>query len=91
LRFRADPTQTDQLVQYARMVETAEVAILFREVSPGEIRVGFRSNDLDVGSLARSLGGGGHKLASGAKIDGPLLEVVENVLAEAKRQLFGRQ
>ena len=29
-RFNADPVQTDHLVQYARMVDTTEIAIVIR-------------------------------------------------------------
>lgn len=82
-RYRVDPTQFDGLVQYARMVEGCEIAILFREVAPNEIRIGFRSQQTDVGSLARSLGGGGHRLASGCKLTGSLSDVCQTVVDEA--------
>ncbi|NLM39005.1 MAG: bifunctional oligoribonuclease/PAP phosphatase NrnA [Firmicutes bacterium] len=86
-RFGTDPNTTDQLVQYARMVNSAVIAILFREASPGEVRVGFRSDYIDVGALASQLGGGGHRLAAGAKIQGRLEEVVELVLSKARNYL----
>ncbi|MBN1965816.1 MAG: hypothetical protein JW910_14285, partial [Anaerolineae bacterium] len=35
----------------------------------------------DVAGVALALGGGGHQLASGATIDGPLADAVERVLA----------
>src|SRR5690554_6857940 len=45
--FDADPTESDQLIQYGRMVEGTEVVVLFREVEPGEVRIGFRSHRLN--------------------------------------------
>lgn len=86
-RFGANPNATDQLVQYARMVNTALIAVLFREAAPGEVRIGFRSDSIDVGALATQLGGGGHRLAAGAKIQGRLDEVVEVVLNKAREYL----
>lgn len=86
-RWGADPAETDQLIQYARMVDTAQIALLFREVKPGEIRVGFRSEAVDVGKLAGQFGGGGHKLAAGAKMSGSLERAVETVLEAARKYL----
>jgi len=88
LRWGADPAETDQLIQYARMVDTARIALLFREVKPGEIRVGFRSDAIDVAKLAAQFGGGGHKLAAGAKFTGTLDAAVEQVTAAARAYIY---
>ena len=87
VRCGADPAHTDQLVQYARMVDTARIAILFRETKPGEVRIGFRSDTIDVEKLAGRFGGGGHRLAAGAKLSGPLEVVTERVLQAARNYL----
>ncbi|NMA60452.1 MAG: bifunctional oligoribonuclease/PAP phosphatase NrnA [Firmicutes bacterium] len=79
-KFNIPPENTDHLVSYARMLDTAEVAMVFREVKPGEIRLGLRANQVDVGALARHLGGGGHKLASGATLKGDLMQVTQEVV-----------
>jgi len=84
LAFDVDPGNSDHLVSFVRMLDTAEIAMVFREVNPGEIRVGLRAHNTDVGSLARHIGGGGHKLASGATILGDLHEVSEAVVATAE-------
>ncbi len=86
--FGADPKMSDHLVSFARMLDTAEIAMVFRETSPGEIRIGLRANHLDVGSLARHIGGGGHKLASGATIKGELHEVSARVVQIAEHFLL---
>ena len=46
----------------------------------GEIRLSLRSKNLDVLSIAEKFGGGGHRLAAGAPIDGNLDEAVEKML-----------
>lgn len=79
-QFDVPPENTDHLVSFARMLDTAEVAMVFREVKPGEIRLGLRANQVDVGALARHLGGGGHKLASGATLVGDLAQVTREVV-----------
>ncbi|NLJ81264.1 MAG: bifunctional oligoribonuclease/PAP phosphatase NrnA [Firmicutes bacterium] len=85
--FKVVPEQTDHLVNFARMVDTAEIAMVFREIKPGEIRLGFRANQVDVGYLARYLGGGGHKLASGATLLGNFEQIVLRVVELAKEYL----
>jgi phosphoesterase RecJ-like protein len=42
---------------------------------------------LDVSQIARQFGGGGHKAASGADINGTLAEVQEKVLAATRKLL----
>jgi phosphoesterase RecJ-like protein len=88
LEFGVDPRDTDHLVNYARLLDTAEIAMVFREIRPGEIRLGLRANSLDVGSLARHLGGGGHKLASGASLKGDLQELAATVVKTAEHFLL---
>ncbi len=85
--FGVDPRNSDHLVSFARMLDTSEIAIVFRETSPGEIRIGLRANHADVGSLARHIGGGGHKLASGATVSGDLQEVATRVIQIAEHFL----
>lgn len=79
-QFAVEPENTGHLVSYARMLETAEIALVLREVEPGVVRVALRANYADVGSLARHFGGGGHKLASGATLEGNFAEITDLVV-----------
>lgn len=87
LRFGVNPRETDHLVSYARMLDTAEIAMVIREIQPGEIRLGLRANYMNVGQLARHFGGGGHKLASGASFRGAMPDVIEEIVQTAKEYL----
>lgn len=79
-RCRATSEHTDGFVNYPRSVEGVEVSIFFRQTDPDSFKVGFRSRgNIDVGALARELGGGGHHNASGAQVDGSLDEVRSKV------------
>jgi phosphoesterase RecJ-like protein len=76
--------KTDDLVGWARSVRGAEIAILFKEVRPGEVRINFRSRDrANVDRLARLFGGGGHPAASGCTVRLSLKETVRRVVAAA--------
>ncbi len=69
-------------------VDAAKIALILTEKEGGKIDVGLRSRvGYDVSAIAARLGGGGHKQASGALIDGPLPAARERVLAEIKRSL----
>ena len=51
----------------------AVIAVVFKELSDGRVEISLRSKPgFDVASVAFGLGGGGHRQASGATIDGPL-------------------
>jgi len=69
-------------------VDSAKIAILCVEKENGKIDVGLRSRPgFDVSGIARRLGGGGHKQASGALLEGPLEKARERVLAEIRKNL----
>jgi len=68
-----------------------DVAILFRELPDRKIKASFRSNGrIDVQEIAKSFGGGGHKLAASAKIDKPFVEACDLVLKSAELALAGK-
>jgi len=79
--------ETEQIVDLPRAVSTVQVVALIS--NPPEngngngVRLSFRSKSghdaLNVATLAKRFGGGGHARAAGAKIDQPLDEVVRAV------------
>jgi phosphoesterase RecJ-like protein len=61
------------LVSLLISIDEAMIAVVFKETNEGRIEISLRCKPgFDVGQVAFSLGGGGHKQASGATIDGPL-------------------
>src|SRR5690606_26791812 len=69
--------ESDGFIQYPRMIDGVEVALFFKELETGKVRVGLRSKgSVDVSRLAQEFGGGGHPRAAGCTIDGPLAEAV---------------
>jgi len=68
--------------------EGACAGALFTEREDGQIDVGFRAvPGFDVAGVALALGGGGHALASGCLVPGPLEEAQQRVLAMLREEL----
>ena len=81
---------TEGLIDYARAIDGVLVAILFEETTePGKTRISLRSKHpkLDVNSVARRFGGGGHREAAGARISGEPREIEGKVLAAVSEAL----
>lgn len=63
--------ETEAVVDVVRSIRDAEVAAVLKEQAPGEWTVSLRAlGKIDVSAAARALGGGGHRLASGATVYG---------------------
>ncbi len=78
----------DGLVEHARSIQGTRLAMLFRVLASGRVKVSFRSvGDFDVSQFAHQFGGGGHAKASGAAIAGSLEEVRARVLDAARAAL----
>ncbi|MHB8626965.1 MAG: DHH family phosphoesterase [Aggregatilineales bacterium] len=79
------------LVQLLNEADETHIAAVFREKDDGAVELHLRAQPgFDVGSLALSLGGGGHTLASGATIPGPLADVVARVVPLLKQTVRDR-
>src|SRR5262249_1404351 len=74
------PLATEALVNYPRSVAGVEVGLLFIEQANGGVKVSFRSRRADVARVAEQFGGGGHRVASGATVPGPMDAARERVL-----------
>jgi phosphoesterase RecJ-like protein len=79
---------TENFVNFLRAVDGARVAVLFREVERGLVKVSLRAkDDTDVSSVARQFGGGGHPAAAGCRLNGSLRKTVARVLTAVRSVL----
>jgi phosphoesterase RecJ-like protein len=84
----AVPGDTEDLINYPRSVEGVEVGLVFIEQPGGGTKISFRSRSkLDVAAVAKQFGGGGHRLASGARTNKPLPETRDAVLTAVEAAL----
>jgi phosphoesterase RecJ-like protein len=78
----------DGIVEHARSIAGTRMAIFFRDLGYGKVKISFRSTgDVDVNQFARTFGGGGHVKASGALVAGALDEVRDRIVSSAKQFL----
>lgn len=80
----------DGIVEHARSIAGTRMALFFRDLGHGKVKVSFRSvGGTDVNAFARRFGGGGHAKASGAMLPGTLDQVRDLVVAAARAMLAG--
>jgi len=88
-RAGADSEESEGLIDHIRAIEGVVVAIMFEEMGSDMVRLSIRSKNpsVDVGAVAALFGGGGHRAAAGARIQGTALSVQRRVLAAVRRSL----
>ncbi len=80
----AQGVDTSEVTTPLLAVDGVRLAILFRELAGGKVKVSLRSKGaLDVQRIASEFGGGGHRNASGIVMPGRFDEVVGQVTARA--------
>ena len=78
----------DGIVEHARSIAGTRMALFFRDLGHGKVKVSFRSvGGTDVNEFARRFGGGGHAKASGAMLPGTL-DQVRDLVVEAARAML---
>ncbi|AWH95645.1 DHH family phosphoesterase [Dietzia psychralcaliphila] len=82
-----DEADVESLVSHLQGVREAHVAVLVKEIRPGECAVSLRSrgdDGVDVSAVAAAFGGGGHPAAAGCTVRGDLGDVTARL-----RELLG--
>jgi phosphoesterase RecJ-like protein len=93
LAYGPDNRPTDSLYAHLLGVDDVEVVLYFKIAGPQLWEVGFRashSSVIDVGAIASDFGGGGHRKAAGATIEGQyrdilnrLTTIIDGILTES--------
>jgi phosphoesterase RecJ-like protein len=80
---------SEGLIDFIRSVQGVVVAVFFEDLDGGKVRVSMRSKDarVNVSEVCGVFGGGGHSLAAGIRMRGPLEDAREKVLAELRKSL----
>ncbi len=87
-RHSVGAEQLEGMVELPRSIRGTRLALLFRELANGRIKVSFRSvGEVNVAELSERFGGGGHRKAAGASVEGTLAEVQSIILAAAREVL----
>ncbi|MBC8481587.1 MAG: bifunctional oligoribonuclease/PAP phosphatase NrnA [Planctomycetes bacterium] len=79
---------TENLIDECQRIGSVEVAALFTEQADGRIKCSLRSRGaVDVRKIAQAFGGGGHTMASGTYLPGPLEEAKKLIYEKVNAQL----
>lgn len=77
----------DNLINTIRLPVEADVALLVKVYDDNRVKLSLRSRGMtDVGSIASSLGGGGHRFAAGATVAMSPQEAIAAVTSRAREQ-----
>jgi phosphoesterase RecJ-like protein len=82
------PDDVEGFVDMARNCKNVLLSVLFLEVEPDDVKISLRAKgNFNASKLASHFGGGGHNHASGIRLIGPLPQIEQTVLAEARNAL----
>lgn len=91
-RLAVLPEDNEGIIDNLRSIEGVRAAIFFEELPEGKVRVSARSKDpdLDVCKICQMFKGGGHPMASGARVCGTLEKVREDFLKAVSDEIRKR-
>jgi len=85
-------SDTENLIDECRRISSVEAAALFVELADGKVKVSLRSRGaIDVCKIAAKFGGGGHKMAAGAHLPGPVENAKQLILNAVAEQFKPRK
>ncbi len=88
--FNPADRPSDALYASLLSVKGVQAVLFFKIPAEGKVEIGFRGShdsQVDVGSIAAALGGGGHKKAAGATVTGTYETVKRQVIEAITKQL----
>jgi phosphoesterase RecJ-like protein len=81
-RTGAEYEDCDGFIEFVRGIQGVELSLFFKETEKGIIKLSLRSNGrVDAYEIAKEMGGGGHKMAAGVNLAGPMEKAIAEVVA----------
>lgn len=88
-KYDVDLEDTHSFINYLLVLDNIKVVCMFRDIGE-HIKISFRSSgETDVGSIAQSLGGGGHYHSSATIMEGKLKNVIKQTIKQVESMLQG--
>jgi phosphoesterase RecJ-like protein len=77
------------LINVVSAIDDADISIMFVEQIGNRVKISWRTRnpDINLASIAVTFGGGGHRAAAGADVDGTLSDVRDRVLKATRNHL----
>jgi len=81
--IQMEPGDTEGLIDTMRSIDSVVACVIFEELENGKIRASSRSKDsrVNVSNVCVLFGGGGHPMAAGARLRGPIEEAASRFLS----------
>jgi len=88
---RGDYDDTDGLINQPLTVKEVQAVVFFKHVEGNQYRVSMRSKGaVDIGAIAKTYGGGGHKNAAGCTAAGAIDALRKMFVEQIERAIDGR-
>jgi phosphoesterase RecJ-like protein len=82
---------TEGLINLPLTVKEIQSVVFFKQNEGNSYRVSMRSKgDIDIGTVAKQYGGGGHKNAAGCSVDGPIDILRKQFVQQIEQAIDGR-
>ena len=82
---------TEGLINLPLTVKEIQSVVFFKQNEENSYRVSMRSKgDIDIGTVAKQYGGGGHKNAAGCSVDGPIDILRKQFVEQIEQAIDGR-
>ena len=82
---------TEGLINLPLTVKEIQSVVFFKQNEGNSYRVSMRSKgDIDIGTVAKKHGGGGHKNAAGCSVDGPIDVLRKQFVEQIEQAIDGR-
>ena len=86
-KFKVDTEDTHAFINHLLVLDNIKVAVMFKEMGD-QIKVSLRSvGKIDVGTMARALGGGGHDHSAATIIEGKLEDIIKPTIDKLQELL----
>jgi phosphoesterase RecJ-like protein len=82
---------TEGIINLPLTVKEIQAVVFFKKSEDNQYRVSMRSKgDIDIGSIAKEFGGGGHKNAAGCTVTGPINALQKTFIEKIEEAIDGR-
>ena len=82
---------TEGIINLPLTVKEIQAVVFFKKSEGDQYRVSMRSKgDIDIGSVAKEFGGGGHKNAAGCTATGPIIALKKTFIEKIEEAIDGR-
>lgn len=82
-RYQLELDEIEGVSDFPRRIDGVQVSVLFTEIDASSTKISLRSKGkISINGFAQTFGGGGHPYASGAVVEKPIEQAIEQVISQ---------